>query len=151
MEKPSEVPIVRDAPKPTLKWLWLLVALVLVAVVAIGVGVGLWHTRRKGSSGIRYYLLRCTHTHSLTLSVNQAPVRRLPTRQQHVHPPMHPLYSISSTIHHWPRSFFPTMTDICIFRIVLVASDPSFARHQPISGIQIPIRISVQVQKIIHL
>ena len=101
-EKSSEVAVVRDAPKPTLKWLWLLVALVLVAAVGIGVGVGVWHTR-QGSSGIRYYLLRYTHTHSLTLPVNQAPVRRLPTRQQNVHLPMHPLHSTSSMIHHWPR------------------------------------------------
>ena len=56
-EKSSEVPIVQDAPKPTLKWLWLLMTLVLVATVAIGVGVGVWHTERKGSPGTRYYLL----------------------------------------------------------------------------------------------
>ena len=57
MEKSSEAPVVRDAPKPTPKRLWLLMALVLVPAVAIGVGVGVWHTRRKDSSAIRYYLL----------------------------------------------------------------------------------------------
>ena len=65
MEKSSEVPVVQDAPKPTIKWLWLLVAFVLIAAVAIGVGVGTWHDRRKG---IRYYLPQYTHTSHLLTS-----------------------------------------------------------------------------------
>ena len=77
-EKSSEVPIVQDAPKPTLKWLWLLMTLILVAAVAIGVGVGIWYTRRSESSEVRYCLLRCytfpfTHSYSHPVASPSAP------------------------------------------------------------------------------
>ena len=90
-----------DAPKPILKRLLLLMTLVIIAAVTIGVGVGVWHTRRKGSSGVRYDLLLGLHCDSLSFLVYRFPVRRVPTYQQDVHLPIRPLHSTSSMTRHW--------------------------------------------------
>ncbi|CAF9916808.1 MAG: hypothetical protein ALECFALPRED_010873 [Alectoria fallacina] len=52
IEKTTEQPTGRDAPKSLVRLIRIIVVLLVVAATAIGVGVGIWHTRRNRSSTI---------------------------------------------------------------------------------------------------